>query len=98
MTEIPSLTGLLTLIAGGGFSGVVVSFLLEYIGAFQKLAPEVKKWLVLAIYIVLPLIATALLQFVPPEMWIVLEPHWRALAIGFVGWTVSQVVHSRYKT
>lgn len=97
MTEIPSLSEFLTLIAGGGFAGVVVSFLLEHIGAFQKLAPEAKKWIVLAIYVVLPLAATALLQFVPPDVLALLEPYWHALAVGFVGWTVSQLVYDREK-
>jgi hypothetical protein len=94
MNEIPSLASFLTLVAGGGFAGAVVAFALEHIGSFQKLNAEVKKWLVLTLYVVPPLAATALMQFVPASVWTVLEPYWRALAIGFVGWVTSQVVHN----
>lgn len=94
MQEIPSLFDFVLKIGGGGFVSVIIAFLLEHIGAFQRLKPEAKKWVVLGIYVVLPLAATAAVQFVPAEVWLLLEPYWQALALGFLGWVGSQVAHN----
>lgn len=94
MQEIPSLFDFVLQIAGGGFVAVIIAFALEHIGPFQKLQPEAKKWVVLGFYIVLPLGATAAVQFVPADVWLLLEPYWRALALGFLGWVGSQMAHT----
>ena len=92
--DVPKLVEFLAMVAGGGFSSVVVAFLLEHWPWFQSLESETKKWIVLAVYVVLPVGATALLQNVPPEFWEVLQPYWNALALGFVGWVGSQIAHA----
>lgn len=88
-----TLVDFLTQIAGGGAVGAIVAFLLEEVGLFQNLNSEAKKWIVLAAFLLFPLGATALLQFVPPDVWILMEPYWRAVAVGFAGWAASQAVH-----
>lgn len=93
MNEVPNLVEFLKMIAGGGFVGVIVAFLLEKIPAFQALKSEVKKWVVMAMFIVLPVASTALLENVPPEIWALLEPYWGSLALGFVSWVGSQIAH-----
>jgi len=94
MNELPTLVEFLTQIATGGFAGVIIAFLLEKIPAFQNLESEIKRWVVLALFLVLPAGSVALLQFVPADVWLVLEPYWRALAIGFLGWASSQIAHA----
>ena len=94
MNELPSLLEVLRGLAAGFWVPTIIAFLLEHIDAFQRLAPDTKKWAVLALFVALPLIATLLIQFVPPDVWMYLEPYWSALALGFVGWLGSQVAHA----
>jgi len=91
--NIPNLTDILVLLANGAGIGSVVAFLLEHVGAFQRLAPETKRWVVLAICLVVPVIARVALQFVPPSAWAVIEPYWQSLAAGFLVWLGSQVTY-----
>lgn len=93
MKEIPSLFEFILQIGGGGFVSVIIAFLLEHIRPFQELKPEAKKWAVLGLYVFLPLAATAAVQYVPASVWTELEPYWRALALGFLGWLGSQAAH-----
>jgi hypothetical protein len=97
MNELPTLVEFLTQIATGGFAGVIIAFLLEKIPAFQNLDSELKRWIVLALFLVLPAGSVALLQFVPADVWAAIEPYWRAIALGFLGWVSSQVAHAFYK-
>ena len=90
---VPTLVAFLRNVAAGAWGPVLVSFLLEHIPAFQKLTGEAKKWAVMAIFVVLPVGAQALLQYVPAEVWAQLEPFWNALALGFVSWGGSQIAH-----
>ena len=93
MTEVPGLVEILTMLAGGIGVGAVVSFLLEKTGLFQRLSSTAKWWVVLGLNLGLPLVAVLALQLVPPHVWVALEPYWKALAMGFLGWAGSQVVH-----
>jgi len=91
--EVPTLVEVLTMLAGGGGLGAIVSFLAEQSKLFQGLAAAQKKATVLAINLGLPILATALLQFVPPDLWAAIDPYWKALAVGFTGWVTSQGVY-----
>jgi hypothetical protein len=91
--QAPSLVELLTRLAGGGCVGVIVAFLFEKIEWFQKLPPDVKWWAILGMSVGLPVLATALLQFVPADVWAQLAPYWKSLATGFLIWAGSQVAH-----
>lgn len=93
MDGVPSFVEMLTRMAAGGVAGVVLSFVLEHVAAFQRVSGETRKWLVLGMFVGLPIAATAALQFVPGAVWVVLEPYWRALALGFVAWVGSQAAH-----
>jgi len=89
-----SLVEFLTNIASGGAVGAIVAFLLEDVGLFQGLKSEAKKWIVLAAFLLFPVAATALLQYVPADVFTAIEPFFRAVAIGFAGWAASQAVHA----
>lgn len=91
--EVPSLVDVLTRLSAGAFVPVIVAFLLEQFPAFLNLPSNTKKWIVLALFILLPVGAAALVEFVPPDVWPIVEPFWRALALGFLGWLGSQVAH-----
>lgn len=92
----PSLVTVLTLLATGIGVGGVVSFLLEQTGAFQRLSPDAKRWTTFALCIAIPALAQIAIQFVPPDVWPVLEPYWQAVAAGFLIWAGSQMTHRTF--
>ena len=94
MNELPTLLEFLRGLAAGGWVPVIIAFLLEHFSWFQSMKPETKKWFVLGLFVIIPLVAMALVQFVPAEVWTLLEPYWNALALGFLGWLGSQVAHA----
>ena len=91
--QVPTLIEVLTMLASGAGVGVVLAFLFERVEWFQRLPTDVKWWTVLGLSLGLPILATALLQFVPPNIWAAIEPYWKALATGFLIWAGSQVAH-----
>lgn len=95
-TEVPALVSVLEMLAGGIGTGAVLAFLFEKAAWFQKLSDERKSVIVFGVSIGLPLLATVLLQFVPPDVWLVIEPYWQALAGGFLAWAGSQVVFKAF--
>ena len=93
MSDVPSLIEFIRNVAAGAWAPLLVAFLLENVTWFQNLSAEAKKWLVPAIFVVLPIVAQLLLQYVPADVWPALEPFWNALAIGFIGYFGSQLAH-----
>lgn len=91
--DVPGIQEVLGLLASGVGAGFVLSFLAEKVGWFQALSSQKKNVLVLALSIGLPVLAQVLLQFVPAQVWAAIEPYWRALAAGFVGWAGSQAAY-----
>jgi len=91
--QAPSLVELLTRLTGGAGVAVIVAFLFERVAWFQKLPPDAKWWAILGMCVGLPVVATTLLQFVPPTVWATVEPFWQSLATGFLIWAGSQVAH-----
>lgn len=85
-----SLQETVALLARGVGVGFVISFLFEKIPQFQNLSGSTKAWIVFAVSVLLPLLATAALQFMPTETWVLLEPYWKAVAVGFMTWGGSQ--------
>jgi len=79
--------------AGGAVLGSVISFLFERFKWFQKLSADARFWVVGAISIGLPVIATALILYVPADVWVALEPFWKAIFAGGTAWLGSQLVH-----
>jgi hypothetical protein len=96
--NVPTLSDTLALLAQGVGTGFVLAFLLEWIKPFQDLPADKKRWIVLAISLALPLLATSILQFVPKDTITFLEPYWRALATGFLLFAGSQATHLWSKT
>ena len=90
---VPSLVEVLAMLAQGLGTGAILAFLFENFGWFQRLEGQAKWWFVFGVSIVLPLLAQVALQFAPAEVWAMLEPYWKALALGFLSWAGSQVAH-----
>jgi len=97
MADVPGLVEVLKLLAQGVGVGAVIAFLFEQFEFFQNLASKTKWWVIFGMSVGLPLVAEIALQFVPPDMWVLLEPYWRALAAGFLTWVGSQVAHLWHK-
>ena len=97
MNGIPSLIEVVRLLATGVGAGAIVAFLMEKSSWFQKLSSQTRWWVILAICMVLPVLATVALQFVPAAMWETLTPYWNALAAGFMVWLGSQAAHKILK-
>lgn len=93
MDKIPSLVEVLSLLAQGVGAGFVLALLAEKSGWFQQLNAQRKGWLIFGLSMGLPLLAQLLLQFVPPNVWEILQPYWYALAAGFISWAGSQVAY-----
>lgn len=94
--QIPSLYTVMERLAQAVGVGAVISFLFEKFSWFQRLSKDEKFWLIFGLSVGLPLLAQAALQFVPPEIWNVLEPWWQSLASGFLIWAGSQAVHKTF--
>ena len=90
---VPALTDVLAMLASGVGVGAVIAFLFEKISWFQRLSPAARWWTILGLSIGLPVVATVALQFIPPSVWLVIEPYWRAVATGFLIWAGSQAFH-----
>lgn len=94
MTEqIPDLINMLTMLANGLGIGTIIALLAERSGIFQTLPPQGKWWIVFVISLGLPILAKAALQFVPPDVWFLLEPWWQTVAGAFMIWVGSQYSH-----
>ena len=91
--QVPSLVEFLRLLASGIIVGPAIAFLFERFKWFQNLSSDGRFWVVLALSIGLPMLGTILLQFVPADVWVQLEPFWNALATGVLIWVGSQLAH-----
>ena len=91
--EVPRITEVLSVLASGVGAGFVLAFLAEKVGWFQRLPGQQKSVLVMGLSLGLPVLAQALLQFVPADVWAAIQPYWAALASGFVGWAGSQAAY-----
>jgi hypothetical protein len=90
---VPALTDVLAMLASGVGVGAVIAFLFENIAWFKGLSPSAKWWTILLLSVGLPVLATVALQFIPPPVWILIQPYWNAVATGFLIWAGSQAFH-----
>ena len=86
-----------TLAAGGAILGGIIAFLFERFQWFQNLTGEARFWTIGAISVGLPVVATALILYVPADVWVTLEPFWKAVFAGGTIWLGSQIVHKLTK-
>jgi len=91
--DVPGLVEVLTMLAQGLGVGAVLAFLFENVGWFQRLEGKAKWWVIFGFSLGLPLLAQIALEFVPADVWAMLEPYWKALAAGFLAWLGSQVAY-----
>lgn len=96
MTEVqlPTLVEFLKMLTTTVGLGMVISFVLSQLDKFQNITAQAKFWIVLVICLVLPLLATMVLNNVAAETLATLEPYWNALAAGFAVFIGSQVFYS----
>ena len=90
---VPALPDVLAMLASGIGVGAVIAFLFEKVSWFQGLPASAKWWFILCLSVGLPVLATVALQFVPAEVWVKIEPYWKAIATGFLIWAGSQAFH-----
>jgi hypothetical protein len=92
MSEVPGLFEVVELLAAGVVGGVI-AFLFERFKWFQNLTGEARFWVIFGFSVGLPLAAQFALQFVPADVWVILEPYWRSIALGFIGFVGTQIAH-----
>jgi hypothetical protein len=92
--QIPSLVEFLKLLTTTVGIGAVVSFVLANLSKFQNISSAAKFWIVFAVSMLLPLLATLALNNVSPDVLAALEPYWNALAAGFAVFIGSQVFYT----
>lgn len=91
--DIQTVIGGLAKSVGVGF---VLSFLFKDPGWFQDLGSKAKWWIIFSLSLGLPIGAQLLIDFVPPDMWVRLNPYWTAISWGFIGWAGSQVAYTKF--
>ncbi len=91
---IPSATDALALLTTVGGLGIVLSFFLEQRTWFQNLSGNAKMWTVLAFSIGVPLAAKLLLDFVPADVFVAIDPYWKIIGLGFAFFLSTQWYHS----
>ena len=94
--QVPALPDVLAMLASGIGVGAVIAFLFEKIKWFQGMSPNKRWWTVFVLSLGLPVLARVALQFVPPDVWAMIEPYWSAIATGFLIWAGSQAFHLYY--
>ena len=91
--DVPSLRDVFTLIAAGAVGGII-AFLFERFQWFHNLSNNTRFWVIMGMSVGLPLLAQVALQFVPDDVWVILEPYWKSIALGFLAFIGSQVAHA----
>ncbi len=81
---IPTLIDALRLAGTTVGAGMVISFLLTRVPWFQSLTGDKRFWIVFALAQGVPLVATLIVQLVPAQVLISLEPYWQSISAGFI--------------
>lgn len=89
---IPPFHTVLTMLSVGAVGGVL-AFLAEHWPWFQNLPSERRFYVVIGLCIGLPILAGAMLDFIPPAWWPIIERWWLRIAAGFLAFLASQVAH-----
>lgn len=90
---VPALPDFLRLLASGGGAvliGTALSLLFEKVDWFKGLGGAEKGWVSFGASVGIPLLATALILYVPEEVWNQLAPFWMAGATALLGWLSNQ--------
>ena len=99
--EVPGLAKALSLLAGGLVVGPIVAFLFQTAPGistlFERLGSTAKWWIIFGLSLGLPLLAQVVIQFVPPDVILALEPFYKSVALGFMFWAGSQGTHFLFK-
>lgn len=90
------LVGVIEWLASGIGVGFVLSILATKSAWYQQLASKVKFVVMTCICGGLPVLATALLQLVPADVWVLLQPYWRAFISGIFVLAGSQVYYQTF--
>ena len=91
------LVNFLMVLATGGATGIVASFLGENLPWYQAQPPHVKRWLFLALSLILPLVGWALLALVGSAEWTVETALYYVMLGGFASFGGGQLTHGEIK-
>lgn len=90
------LVGVIEWLASGIGVGFVLSILATKSAWYQQLASKAKFVVMTCICGGLPVLATALLHLVPADVWVLLQPYWRAFISGMFALAGSQVYYQTF--
>ncbi len=91
---VPTLIEALQLLGTTVGAGMVISFLLTRVEWFKTLTGERRFWIVLGLSMAIPFVATLIINLVPAETLVALEPYWQALSAGFIVFIGSQAQYA----
>ncbi|MBN2005791.1 MAG: helix-turn-helix domain-containing protein [Anaerolineae bacterium] len=94
LADPQNLTSVLGWLAAGG-AAPAISLLLSKQKWFNAITnPQAKVWIVMSVVVGLPLLAKALTDFIPANVWDAIQPWWAVAVAAFeIGWPLSQVTH-----
>lgn len=95
--QVPTLIEALQLLGTTVGAGMVISFLLTRVEWFKALTGERRFWIVLGLSMAIPFMATLIINLVPAETLVALEPYWQALSAGFIVFIGSQAQYALSK-
>lgn len=84
----------LALLAGPAAVGLVMSWIIEYFGAYTALAPKWKRLVFFGVCLVLPLLAAGLgvVTHLYPLTW---DTFWQAIVAGATSFSAGTLMHTR---
>ena len=95
---VPEFTQALTFLASAVGVGAILSFFFTTAPGikerFAALSGTVKWWVIFGLSLGLPLAATLIIQLVPPEILLAVEPYWKSLAYAFLAWDGTQATYT----
>jgi hypothetical protein len=96
--DIPTFDAWLTWASGplvAAIVGFVLSFVVEWWPAYEKLAPRVKRVVFLGLCLIVPVLAAALRGLLGYTPWSFDPLFWHALWHGFAAYGVGNIAHTR---
>jgi hypothetical protein len=97
MNTTKSLLDLLSWLIYSGGAILVASWVLDRIPAFNALAAEAQKYINMGVSIVLALGAFAVITYVPPAVFALLDPWFKIAAGTVILYSAQQTVHQATK-
>ena len=97
-SQIPTFDVWLTALSGplvAAAVGFILSWVVEWFPAYEKLAPRVKRIVFLAVCLVVPIVAVTVRGLLGYASWTFDPLYWHALWNGFIAYGVGNLAHIR---